>query len=419
MPIVLERAWAKLLATAAVVLLLAGYVALSWRQFRAAGYAQVAAEQPLRRAAELEPWNAAHHYRLGRYAFMLQQDHAAAIPHYRRATRLNPHEGRYWLDLAAAYQVAGDSAALRDAVRRALQANPKTPEIQWIAANLLLLDGDREGGNAVLRNLLADSRGYSRDALELAWRASGDAAFVLRKTVPPDPRVQAAWLAYMVENDQAEAAAQAWQALKSGGRPFAAQDAFPYLDYLLRKKQGAAAAVVWRDLVQADKSLQGYVAPDDAIVNGGFEQKVLNGGADWRHDPRGGVSLRVQSSEAHQGSRALAVEFDGSPSDAGIVQLVPVQPNTSYVLRAFVKSPEFAGVSGPRLAVDDMNQGSRLLLGEELGGASDWRQTSGTFTTGASTQVIALRLVREPAKTRVRGRLLLDDVSLTVAKPAF
>src|SRR5215472_13464853 len=59
----------------------------------------------LRAATRLVPGNADYRYRLGRYYELIARDEPAAINQFKIAATLNPHQARYWLDLANAYEV--------------------------------------------------------------------------------------------------------------------------------------------------------------------------------------------------------------------------------------------------------------------------------------------------------------------------
>src|ERR1035438_9562986 len=59
------------------------------------------------KAIRLEPANAEYRDLLGRQLEFFGASLDEAISAYRTAVHLNPYEARYWLDLAAAYQVAG------------------------------------------------------------------------------------------------------------------------------------------------------------------------------------------------------------------------------------------------------------------------------------------------------------------------
>lgn len=413
MPIRLNHGWQKWSLVSVVLLIAALYLNSATRMLRAARAASDPARGSLERAAGLEPLNAAHLYRLGRQAFVVDQNLPRAIAYYRRAVELDPLASHYWLDLAVAYNAAGDEPSLRAAVDRALAADPRTPENLWRAANLLILTGDNARGFSVLRDLIAARPEYSADAVSLAWRATRDAGTVLHEVVPPQPTAQLAFLKMMLQQKQPEAAARAWQALVASGQSFAAAEAFAYVEYLLSQNDGARARDVWKQLARFDGSFAPYVTADGLVVNGGFELPVVDRALDWRHASRPGVTLDTNG-EPHNGKRALAIELDGTPREFGIEQWVAVDPGTTYLVRGFYKA-ESEGVGMPRLGIFTLS-GDRIGLSDEMSDSKDWKELRGVFATGAGQSVIILRVVREPGTTRIRGRFLLDDLTVAPEK---
>ena len=53
-------------------------------------------------------------------------------------------------------------------------------------------------------------------------------------------------------------------------------------------------------------------------------------------------------------TRSLLITFDGpGVTDAGILQFIAVQPNTTYEFSAYYKSGEFEGAGGPHFTIQD------------------------------------------------------------------
>src|SRR5260370_632799 len=105
------------------------YLFLTGTEFAASVFASRPDLPALERAVRLSPGNADYRHRLGRYFAFVAADPQSAIESLRSAVALNPHEARYWFDLAAAYQVTGDIDGQRVALDRALQAEPTSPGV--------------------------------------------------------------------------------------------------------------------------------------------------------------------------------------------------------------------------------------------------------------------------------------------------
>jgi tetratricopeptide (TPR) repeat protein len=393
------------------LLLVAFYLEAAARYYEASRLSQSFELDSLQQASRLAPSNAFYHDRLGRYFFLVQQDVNAGLEHYRTAVALDPYEARFWLDLAAAYKVSGNRQEERRALERALQADPKTPDIAWEVGNFYLAEGDIPAAMRQLRIVLEQNPYDVRRGLELCWRATHDPDLVLDQAVPPRADLYFRFLEVLTGRQETVAAAKVWSRLMGLNDPFPFKSAFPYLQYLLDQKQVAAALAAWQQLL-AHNSLSGYGSPGNNVVNGGFEQTVLEGGFDWRHTAVPGVRVAVEEGEAHSGARSLRIAFDDTTAgDAGVVEFIPVQPGTEYELSAFLKA-DLTAASGPRLAVYDAYSHAQYAMTEEVPGSAPWREQTIQFKVGPEASLVELRIVRSPASGTVRGTLWVDDVRL-------
>jgi hypothetical protein len=154
------------------------------------------------------------------------------------------------------------------------------------------------------------------------------------------------------------------------------------------------------------------------MVNGNFSLDVLNGGFDWQYQKQGGVTLTYDPSDFHSGRRSMLIAFDGPGiDDAGIFQLVAVQPNTTYDFSAYYKSGELEGAGGPHLTVQDMYNQAIYYDSDEMKEAGFWKSLDGEFTTGADCKLVMVHVRRLPASSPIRGKLWIDDFHL-VRKPS-
>ena len=78
------------------------YIYVVLRVWRADWLQDQGDRHSLEASARLEPWDARTHWLLGRYFLNGAQDEPRALVNLHRAVKLDPFEGRYWLDLAAA-----------------------------------------------------------------------------------------------------------------------------------------------------------------------------------------------------------------------------------------------------------------------------------------------------------------------------
>ena len=140
---------------------------------------------------------------------------------------------------------------------------------------------------------------------------------------------------------------------------------------------------------------------------------MLNGGFDWLYYQSSDVSLALDPKQSHSGYRSLLINFDArSLEDAGIHQLIPVQPDTEYDFSAYFKAEDIQGAGGPRFAIQDLYSGQTYFSSDELKDSTSWKQVSGIFTTGPGTKLLIFRVQRVPARSPIRGKLWIDDIRL-------
>lgn len=365
------------------------------------------------RAMRLAPYNAEFPHLLGLQLSASDQDDDGAIANLRKAVALNPNSGRYWLDLASVYQVTGNVEKENEAVRSALSAEPGNPEVAAEAAQYFLVAGDAGRALPLFRQALAQDPQAARAILLVCWRETRDANLLLAQVIPGRPELQLAFLQILAEQKETIAANQVWQYLVASNKSFEPQLSFFYLDYLLKEHEVASFDRAWHELANLSPNLRAYLPNDNLIVNGGFEQPLLNSGFDWRREAADHITAGIDDNVAHSGTRSLSLSYDGSPAyDAGWRQLVPVQPNTDYEFSAWIKSENVTSSSGPRIAIVDAYSGANLLLTDDVLDTHPWQEIKGAVRVPADTELVVVKIVRAPANTRIRGRVWIDDLRL-------
>ena len=396
----------------ACVALAAVYVAVASGAFLADRSAQTLDRAHLERAMRLEPGNAEYPYRLGVVAFRGQQDNALAEQSFRRAAALNPYRTRYWLSLAAVYLAEGDLDKQKSALEAAVAAEPHNPETTWEAGNLYLVEGDTLRALQMFRTTLESGQYSGMNVLDTCWRATGDVDLILRHAIPDDNRVRLELVRYLAQKNQPAAAAQAWSAVVKAREPLAAREALPYVDSLLARGDMRAAYAAWKDVLALDDQMKAYTSGPNLVVNNRFEEPLLNAGFDWRLANNAAVALSLDSLEFRERGRSLKLAFSGDPfRDAGLSQVIPVEPNRAYRFSAYVKAEELSSAEGPRFAVDDAGSGRPLLQSSEVLGTTPWKILEGEFQTGPETTAVKLHIVQE-SPAHIKGTMWVDGIEI-------
>jgi len=390
------------------------YLQITLRAYLASHLAATLDLSNLNKAIRLEPSNAEYPDLLGRVMALSGANLNDAVANYRKAVHLNPYVARYWLDLAGAYQMAGETSEQEHSVEQALEADPTTPHVAWEAANFFLVQGEQEKALRNFRVVLANDPEAVDSALQMCWRATGDVKQILDLALPQRPDLYLAFLRLLISKQEVAAAENVWSHLIALNQEFSMKLAFPYFRFLIEKQEVAAAQKAWQQLAGVDRSLEPYLSsPENLVVNGGFEENVLNGGFDWWYESKPHAALAIDTSEFHGGTRSLSVNFDGqNPADAGIFQFVVVKPQTEYEFSAEFRTEDIDSASGPRFAIVDAYTNASYVLTDDSLGTNPWRLQRARFQTGPNTALVLLKIVREPAGPLIRGKLWVDDVRL-------
>lgn len=404
----------KCLVTAIAVALAIAYLGLATSQFAASWLGSRVELTSLEKAARLDPGNADYRNHLGRYYDLVARDPASAVGYYKAAVQLNPHSARYWFDLAGAYQVLGDTANQTAALEHAIQADSMTPDVAWEAGNLYLVQGENEKALREFRVVLANDTSLADVAVQFCWRIEPDVDALLRDVIPPYSDAYLAFLTLLETKQETTGTVKVWNALMQTHQPFGRGYMYDYFRYLIQHKEVDQAVLVWQQAARRF-GLSSYLpSPGNLIVNGSFSLEILNGGFDWQYQKLGSVTLMLDPSDFHAGQRSLLITFDGPGiTDAGIYQLVPVQPNTAYEFSAYYKNGEMQGAGGPHFTIQDMYSQAVYYDSDELKDAGFWKSAAGEFTTSADCKLVVLHVRRLPAGSPFRGKLWIDDLHLT------
>ena len=394
--------------------LAAAYLGLVTLRFVAALYSTSPDESSLIRAARLDPGNATYAHTAGRVELLAGSNPQTALPWLEKATRLNPHKADYWVDLALAQQAVGDTAAERDDLRQALAAAPRTPDIAWQAANLFLAQGSADDAMQAFRTVIENDRPLTFLAIQTSWKVHPDAQFLLDNVVTPN--ADESFLEFLASRNEQAAAATVWQKMYSLQQPISRAHLFEYIRGIIAQQQPEEASRVWRQAAtMADLSAY-QPSTENLLVNGDFSLEILDGGFDWMHQKTRGVALALDPNENHSSGRSLRIVFDGPGiEDAGIRQMVAVEPNTSYEFSGFYKASDMDGAGGTKFALQDLYRETTFYMSDELQNADFWKEVSGRLVTGPETHMLVLRIARVPAGSPIRGKLWIDGLKLVAS----
>ncbi|MFB3923234.1 MAG: hypothetical protein ACE145_16050 [Terriglobia bacterium] len=377
----------------------------------------------LQTAAWLDPGNSEYSLRIGRMAQYNLPDinPVLAMDSLRQAAALNPRDPQPWLELAAAFGFQGKEAEAEACLRRADFLAPNIPSIQWVIGNFFLLRGDSNEAFRHFRFVLAGTRQYNQILFKTAWKATDNGQEILERLIPDRVTTEIDYLYFLLTEKRYAEAGGVWKRIAASRENFPASIAAAYMDELIGARLPAEAHHVWEDLRDKGLIKPNYQpTPQNLLVNGDFEEEVLNLGFDWRIVPVKGVYAGLDGSTYHSPSHSLLIRFSGNENVSynHVLQYVSVEPGRSYRLTGFLKCEGITTDSGPRLQVRDAYDITLLnKLSEAVTGTSGgWTPVVLEFTTGPKTDLIIVNTARAPSTkldNLIAGKVWLDDISLT------
>ena len=372
----------------------------------------------------LEPGNADAWDALGRFRELdlNYADPAESLAAYKRAVEANPHSAVFHMNLAAAYEGAGDIAAARVQFAEAAVAYPLSAEVAWNYGSFLLRQGETDQGYAQMRKAVLSDRSLLPLASSRVWRASRDVNILLDDVLPADADAYSQALDYFSSIHQTAASLVIWERLIGLGQPVLLSKSFPLIDTLIQADDSTDAFRVWVEALKAAGMPSSEPLNHSLIWNGNFLREFQNGGLDWRYAPVLGVSFDFDTVPPGHSGRSIRMDFGGGNNteiDAP-KQYVAVDPSHAYHFRATMRTEGITTESGMRFWITDPNHPNAVdVMTENLIGSNPWKPVTAEFTTGPDTHFLEVCLRRTASRlfeNRLSGAVWVADVYLIPAE---
>jgi tetratricopeptide (TPR) repeat protein len=420
-----NAAWRRIAAILATVAA-AWFCYAGAKHALASHYALSASPEDWERAARIEPDNPETWYHLARYR-QLDFDNTnipLSISYYQRAMQLNPRSPYYKLDLAGAYEMAGNNAEADNSFRAAQAAYPISSEVSWKYGNFLLRQNRfPEAYGEIHRAVMVDPKLLPL-AVSRVWHSDPDVQVLLDQVLPDTPEADSETLSFLVGTQDTAGALEVWRRLIPEDPHTAMNWGVRLTDMLLGQSKFADAAAVWRQTVGMNLGSAPAYTGNSLVYDGGFERNISGGGFGWQQRNVRGAEFDFDPDVKHSGSRSARLTFDGTEnlSYQELFQHILVSPGDHYHFEGFLRTDQISTNSGMRFEIVDPKDPQHLdLLTVNETGTIPWTLEELDFTAGTQTHLIEIRLAREPSErldNKLNGTVWIDDVSLVPAVTA-
>lgn len=347
---------------------------------------------------------------------------ALAVAEYEKAVSLSPSDYRFWMDLGAALEQAGDSDKAEKALRQAVKLAPSYSYPSWHLGNLLLRQGRYSEAFAELHRASEANEQLRPQLFNLAWQVNKDDFESLKVSIGNDPEARAQFSQYLISRGRFDEGLRFWNTLSETEKRANQPLALSMIDNLIAGKRYHQAVEIWNSVtpMAAARAEPGHV------IDGGFEDNVAHGrGAvfSWQFQSVSQVQAGIDSNSARTGDHSFRIFFQVRTRLQAInmSQLVPVQPDTQYDLEYYLKTDKLVSAATPVMVIADATDETILASSEAApNGDNDWKRISLSFKTGAKSEAVRLRISPTPCADNsvcpIFGTIWYDDFDLKPRK---
>lgn len=364
--------------------------------------------ESLRRAARLDPRNAAIRLALG-----LQRDLAGDDPEpdFRAAADLSPYLAEPWLRLGLLAEARGDPQA----AERYLLHAADVERLRQPRALLMSFYRRRGNADAFWRwARLAFERGYGdlSPLFNLCWQMAADPSDVYEKAIPRTHLMLRSYVSYLLSRVLVAQLTQPSRDLLAVATPKDADLLLPYCDRLLDRSPAEALAI-WNEMCRRRVIPYLPLDPDRApsLVNPDFRNDPLQHGFDWRIQPNSDIATTILP------DGGLEYSFTGRQPQAALLlsQLTPVPAGRRRRLTIAYHTDRVVNPSG--LHFEARDRAGATLAGGPLPASDTIRTYSIVFAGGLSGLTeVRLRYERPLGSVRTEGILVIQSVRLEAAQ---
>ncbi|HXG31370.1 MAG TPA: carbohydrate binding domain-containing protein [Thermodesulfobacteriota bacterium] len=355
----------------------------------------------------LDPSDAELNYRLARLNYLFTSEDGNRIRAlYVRSLELSPLFSSSWLGLTEVFAENGEKQRALITLKRAVELSPFYISRLWEASILALRLGFQPMAIESLRTVAKADPARRERVFDVCWELINDPDLILKAIVTDDSLPS--YLRYLISRGRLKETFPVWDRMKKIGM-VSKEIASYYMDFLIARDESSMALSIWTDMFGRGK--------DNSLVwNGGFESDPM-GTFDWKIKDVDGVKVTFDSGQRFEGNYSLKLRFDGEHNVDfyHISQIVPVEPDTDYILTSYVATMKITTKNGIGWEVFCYPRINMTKSTDPVVETTGWRRVELSFHTPSDCRAVVIRLRRYKSNRidkYISGTAWVDDVKL-------
>ncbi len=346
-----------------------------------------------------------------------------AICLYKLALGRDPFYAQAWYQMALACRLAGKNSDAGDDMAR-YEMLRGTYEADLWNIGVFRLDGGQEDLAAAAFRRCIELRPDSEAGVSgLFLLMNTPQSYMAEKVLPRTAEAYSGYMDYLLGSRRTDDALSFFR-LSSG---FVSPDRLASLCRLLiADRRSEEAWDFWRQFLGGarEAGVGGPGAGDPVMINGGFERPV--GAEDetcfgWRARRGPGLDLSYDGNVRAEGKRSLHIAFDGRREPGfWLWQYIRVKPDSSYELKAEIRTRNVITAGGIYLEVWNQACGGYYARTAALRGTADWREMQLEFKTPMGCRLLKAGILRQEAlklDLQAPSDVWVDDVRISPFPP--
>lgn len=360
----------------------------------------------------ISPNNPDLNFSLGRtYHNLMLGDQSQAVSKFSDSIKLNPLLASSWLELSEIYLDNGERDKSLLALNRSYELAPLSIARLWQGSILALRLGQEDMAFENMKFVAKSDPDLRTSVFDTAWLVANDAQFIEDKVITNE--VLISYINYLITTKRPQASLAVWERLEKLNKIRADKQFLDYINFLIDNEKSRHAYMIWSRII-------GNHQGDSLMWNGGFESKSLYGGFDWRivPDNNPGVIMATDSNRSFEGQNSFKIKFNGKHNNDfyHIFQIVPVEPENSYLLTAKVRTEGITTRNG--IGIESYCYPDWKLMSKStkpLTGTNDWKKISVKLDVPKNCNDLIVRIRRFQSDNYdkfISGTAWIDDVKM-------